>query len=162
MFTDIVSFTEFTAIEGDAAANELLTAQEAIVNELLPVEARLVKELGDGLMLWFPIAQTALDTCLAVLRRFEQYSISTLHPLWVLIGMHWGRQTWRRNDLIGHDVNLAARIVDQAGPTELLLSENTLRQLDRLNQIGSGFEEIGPVAMKGIPDPVCLFQAVPT
>lgn len=158
VFTDIVSFTEFTAIEGDEAANALLTAQEQIVNAVLPSEARLVKELGDGLMLWFPDAQSALDSCLTLLNRFEDYSASTLQPLWVRMGIHWGQQTRRRNDLIGHDVNLAARIADQAGPSELLLSEDTVRQLDRPR---SDFEEIGLVVMKGIPDPVRLFRATP-
>ncbi len=156
VFTDIVSFTEFTAIEGDEAANELLTAQEAIVDDLLPDEARLVKELGDGLMLWFPSAQSAVETSLQLLTRFEQHSMETLQPLWVRMGIHWGRQTRRRDDLIGHDVNLAARIADQAGPSELLLSEETVHQL---NQPHSDFEEIGLVVMKGIPDPVRLFRA---
>ena len=158
VFTDIVSFTEFTAVEGDEAANELLTAQEAIVNELLPGDARLVKELGDGLMLWFADAQTALDTCLGLLNRFEEHSMETLQPLWVRMGIHYGRQTRRREDLIGHDVNLASRIANEAGPTELLLSEETLDQLEHRT---CEFDEIGPVVMKGIPDPVHLFRAIP-
>ncbi len=157
-FTDIVSFTEFTAIEGDAAANDLLTAQERIVDEVLPSGSRLVKELGDGLMLWFPDAQTGLETCQLLLERFEQYSNETLQPLWVRIGIHWGRQTRRRDDLIGHDVNLAARIADQAGVSELLLSADTLEQL---RQPTAEFEEIGPVVMKGIPEPVRLYRALP-
>ena len=64
----------------------------------------------------------------------------------------------RRDDLIGHDVNLAARIADQAGSAELLLSEATVDRLagplDR-----DRFEEIGPVLMKGIPGPIRLFRA---
>ena len=65
VFTDIVGFTEFTAVQGDGAANALLSAQETIVDQELPSGARVVKELGDGLMLWFPEAQTALSTCLS-------------------------------------------------------------------------------------------------
>ena len=64
----------------------------------------------------------------------------------------------RRDDLIGHEVNLAARVADQAGPAELLLSEATVDclagTLDR-----DRFEEIGPVLMKGIPAPIRLFRA---
>ena len=156
VFTDIVSFTEFTAVEGDEAANALLTAQEEIVNQLLPSSARLVKELGDGLMLWFPDAGSAIDTALQLLKQFDEYSIETLQPLWVRMGIHWGSQTRRRDDLIGHDVNLAARIADQAGPSELLVSEATL---DQVSSPAIEFEEIGPVVMKGIPDPVRLFRA---
>ncbi len=161
VFTDIVSFTEYTAVAGDEAANELLTAQELIVDDLLPADARLVKELGDGLMLWFASADAALETCLQLMQRFERHSIDTLQPLWVRMGIHWGRQTRRRSDLIGHDVNLAARIANEAGAAELLLSEATRNQLDlRHRQVE--FEELGPVIMKGIPDPVHLYRAVPT
>ena len=64
----------------------------------------------------------------------------------------------RRDDLIGHDLNLTPRIADQAGPAELLLSEATVDSLagtlDR-----DRFEEIGPVLMKGIPAPIRLFRA---
>ncbi len=64
----------------------------------------------------------------------------------------------RRDDLIGHDLSLAARIADQPGPAELLLSEATVDWLagtldrDRL-------EEMGPAPMKGIPAPIRLFRA---
>ncbi|MCY3732807.1 MAG: adenylate/guanylate cyclase domain-containing protein [Chloroflexi bacterium] len=158
VFTDIVSFTEFNAVEGDEAANELLSAQEMIVNQFLPAGSWLVKELGDGLMLWFPDADAALSTCLRLMQRFEEYSLETLQPLWVRMGIHWGRQTRRRADLIGHDVNLAARIANEAGATELLLSEATVAALDDASV--AVFEELGPVIMKGIPDPVRLFRAV--
>lgn len=158
VFTDIVSFTEFNAVEGDEAANQLLSAQEMIVNQFLPSGSWLVKELGDGLMLWFPDADAALATCLRLMQRFEEYSLETLQPLWVRMGIHWGRQTRRRADLIGHDVNLAARIANEAGATELLLSEDTMSQLRDASI--AVFEELGPVIMKGIPDPVRLFRAV--
>ena len=64
----------------------------------------------------------------------------------------------RREDLIGHDVNLAARIADQAGPAELLLSEATVDWLAGTLE-RDRFEEIGPVLMKGIPGPIRLFRA---
>ena len=51
VFTDLVGFTEFTATAGDDEALRLLAVQEQIVGELLPTDARIVKELGDGLML---------------------------------------------------------------------------------------------------------------
>ena len=156
-FTDIVSFTEFTAIEGDAAANELLTAKERIVAELLPSQARIVKYLGDGMMLWFPNAQMAVSTCQTLLDHFDRYSAESSWPLWVRVGIHWGRQTIHRDDLIGHDVNLASRISEQAGASELLLSAETVEQAQ-----GSPaeFEELGPVMLKGIPTPIRLFRVV--
>lgn len=158
VFTDIVGFTEFTALRGDDDALTMLSTQERLVREELPEGARIVKELGDGLLLWFADACDALRTILRLQLRFEAESSETMLPLWVRAGMHSGRQSLRGDDLVGHDVNVAARVVDVAGPGEVLLSDATLRQIaDRLPEVS--FEELGPVMMKGIPDPVRLYRA---
>ena len=158
VFTDIVGFTEYTALRGDEEALTLLSTQERIVREALPPQARIVKELGDGLLLWFADACDALETMLRLQERFERESADAVAPLWVRCGMHSGRQTRRGNDLVGHDVNVAARVVDVAGPGEVLLSEATFAEVDdRLPDVW--FEELGPVVMKGIPEPVRLFRA---
>ncbi len=156
-FTDIVGFTEFTADRGDDGALAVLDLQEQIVRATLPVDARIVKELGDGLMLWFPDAGTALRVCLELQARFEAATSDDL-PLWVRMGMHWGCPTARGEDLVGHDVNVAARIVDVAGPGELLVSEHLRAAVDDVVP-GLCLEELGPVVMKGIPEPVGLFRA---
>lgn len=158
-FTDIVGFTEFTAEHGDAGAMALLDLQDRIVRDALPSGARVVKELGDGLMLWFPDAAVALTTCLELHDRIDDEA-SDAAPLWVRMGMHWGCPTPRGDDLIGNDVNLAARIVDMAGPGELLVSEPVRAQVIAGPKDGRfAFEELGPVVMKGIPEPVGLFRA---
>jgi adenylate cyclase len=159
VFTDIVGFTEFTALRGDDEALVLLSTQERLVREALPDDARIVKELGDGLLLWFVDACAALETALVLQERFEAESNESLLPLWVRVGMHSGRQTRRGSDLVGHDVNVAARVMDVAGPGEVLLSDATLAKIEgRLPEVT--FEELGPVVMKGIPEPVRLFRAL--
>jgi adenylate cyclase len=158
VFTDIVGFTEFTALKGDADALALLVRQEGLVRDVMPEDARIVKELGDGLLLWFSNSVGALLGTLALLCRFEEESNATGLPLWVRVGMHHGRALARGSDLVGHDVNLAARIVDMAGPGEVLLSEVTRADIgDDLP--GVCFDELGPVVMKGIPTPVRLWRA---
>lgn len=159
VFTDIVGFTEYTALRGDDEALALLSTQERLVRETLPPDARIVKELGDGLLLWFADACEALQTSLLLQERFEAESNESDVPLWVRCGLHSGRQTRRGDDLVGHDVNVAARVVDVAGPGEVLLSDATLTEVaDKLPDVL--FEELGPVVMKGIPQPVRLYRAV--
>jgi class 3 adenylate cyclase len=160
VFTDIVGFTEFTALQGDEGAMQLLSVQERLVRGVLPPESRIVKELGDGLLLWFDDACAAVRTSLRLQERFEHESSNSELPLWVRCGMHTGRQTRRGTDLIGHDVNIAARVVDVAGPGEVLLSEATQRRVEGgLPDVW--FDELGPVVMKGIPEPVRLYRATP-
>jgi adenylate cyclase len=157
MFTDIVGFTEFTALRGDSEMLDLLARQERIVTEELPSSGRIVKELGDGLMLWFDDACDAIETGLRLQERFDTEAGEDELPLWVRIGIHTGQQSRRGADLVGHDVNVASRIVNLAASGEVLASESTVRGAEgRLE--GVECEQLGPVVMKGIPAPVKLFR----
>lgn len=159
VFTDLAGFTEFTDERGDEAALELLNVQDRLVSDALGGRGRIVKNLGDGLMLWFDDACAALDCTLALQERCERESaVDEGMPLWVRIGVHYGRPTPRGEDLFGHDVNIAHRIVELAAPGEVLVSD-ALKQ-----QVASGlpeviFDEVGPTLMKGIREPVPLYRA---
>jgi adenylate cyclase len=158
-FTDIVGFTEFTALRGDEAALELLATQDRVIQDTIDGHGRVVKSLGDGLMLWFDDPCVAVRSALALQGRFEQESMADDLPLWVRIGVHFGHPVRRGQDLIGHDVNVAARIVDLAAPGEVLVSEAcTGRVADQAPEIY--FEEVGPTVMKGIPEPIALYRAM--
>lgn len=157
-FTDLVGFTEFTATRGDREALAVLGAQDAIVRTALPDGARIIKELGDGLLLFFPDSSLAVSGCLAILDGFELAADVDEMPLWVRAGLHWGRPSSRGEDLVGHDVNVAARIVDVAAPGELLCSGSMLAAVARGEHDTVDFVELGPVMMKGIPDPIDLYR----
>jgi adenylate cyclase len=160
VFTDIVGFTAFTEEAGDEQAVAVLAAQEATVAEMLPPGARVVKELGDGMMLWFPDAASAVSTAVVLQSRLADAELGEGFPLWVRVGAHVGVQTRRRDDLIGHDVNVAARIVDLAGPREVLVSDATRRSAEP-DLAGIGFVEMGPVFVKGVSEPVWIHRAEP-
>ncbi len=159
VFTDLAGFTEFTALRGDAAALELLALQERLVKEAIGDRGRVVKDMGDGLMLWFDDPCHAVETALSLQERFDSQSSADDLPLWVRIGVHYGRPAKRGDDLIGHDVNVAARIADLAAPGEVLVSEAAAQKVEEtLSYVA--FEEVGPVVMKGIPQPVAIYRAV--
>lgn len=159
VFTDLAGFTEFTALQGDEAALELLSIQERLINLEIGEHGHIVKELGDGLLLWFGDACEAVRCSLAFQDEFERRSSAQNLPLGVRIGIHYGRSVRRGNDVIGHDVNVAARIVDLAAPGEVLVSEAAALEVGD-KQPDIAFEEIGPVVMKGIPEPVPVYRAV--
>jgi class 3 adenylate cyclase len=158
VFSDIVGFTELTDTRGDEFAIALVERQELLVRAALPVGSRVVKELGDGLLLWFDDACAALRTCLRLQVEFEGESEEVL-PLWVRIGMHWGNPRRRGDDLIGRDVNLASRIAELAAPGEVLCSEAVVGHVGPLDEVE--YEPLGPVIVRGFADPVPLVRVVP-
>jgi adenylate cyclase len=166
VFTDIVGFTKLTDHHGDDVALALLERQERLVRAALPPSARVVKELGDGLLLWFDDPREAIDTCLRLQCDFDTMSETdaadavdeTDVPLWVRIGVHWGCPRHRGDDIVGRDVNLAARIVDLAGPGEVLCSEDTIGAID--DHGGFAFEPLGPVYVRGISEPIAIVRVM--
>jgi adenylate cyclase len=157
VFTDIVDFTRYNAERGDDAAVELLEQQVRLVRGLLPPCARVVKELGDGLMIWVPDAYAALDVCLGVQATVAETQ-SGDDPTFVRVGAHWGSPRRRGDDLVGNVVNLAARIVDLAGGGEVLVSEALLDAAGDVSKLDARTHELGPVYVKGVPDPVPLYR----
>jgi adenylate cyclase len=158
-FTDLSGFTEFTALRGDEAALELLSRYERTLRQQIGRRGRVVKALGDGFMIWFGSACDAVENSLAMMATFEEMSFEDEFPLWVRIGVHFGKPIAHGRDLVGHDVNVAARIVDLAAPGEVLVSQACADGMKR-PLAGVEFEEVGPVVMKGIPEAITLFRAM--
>lgn len=153
-FTDLVGFTELTAELGDGYALEVLERQSQVVAMVLPNDARVIKELGDGLLLWYADACAAVESLMKLRGALEHPAGTQGEPLWLRIGVHWGSPTQRGDDVVGHDVNLASRITELAGPGEVLISEPVAARVDGDFEL----DELGPVVMRGIRDPVRLFR----
>ncbi len=154
MFCDIAGFTEFTHSEGDAAALALLDQFETIVRTALPSNARLVKSLGDGVLIFVDGPDAAVRCALEQQQRFADATTAE-SPLWVRIGAHFGSPLVRGDDLVGHDVNLTSRVAAQAFPGEIVVTDALVAVID-----ASAFSiaEIGPVFVKGVDDALRLFR----
>ncbi len=154
VFTDIVGFTELTDLHGDDAALALVDEQLTIVRHALPSRARIVKELGDGLMLWFDDATDAIVTALHLQQHFTSACVDEM-PLWVRIGIHWGAPKRRGDDIIGRDVNLASRVSDLAGAGEVVVTDRVIEAAGGPEAFHDvGFDSLGSVFVKGFVDPV--------
>ena len=158
VFTDIVDFVRYNAQRGDDAAVELLEQQLLMVRGILPSCARVVKELGDGLMIWVPDAYAAIESCLAIQNEVTKQQSGDDDATFVRIGCHWGSPRRRGDDFVGNVVNLAARIVDLAGAGEVLASAALLEAAGDLSGLDAKAHELGPVYVKGVPEPVALYR----
>lgn len=158
VFTDLVGFTQLCEEHGDDAAVRLVEVQSREVTAALPRGARVVKELGDGLLVWIPDAADAVRFAVGLQPRFDGSAPADL-PMWVRTGVHWGAPRRRGDDLIGRDVNLASRITALAGPGEVVCTD---RVVDAAAGAVAGvhFEPLGPVFVRGVTDPVPLLRAV--
>lgn len=157
LFTDLVGFTAYTDSVGDAAAVGLLDRQTEIVGSVLQRDSagRLVKELGDGLMIWFDSADAGLAGAVELMHAIEDARREGSFPLAVRMGLHHGEAIERGDDLVGQTINIAARVSALAGPGELLVSDDVMGACARAGD-GLLASPIGPVSVKGVSAPVWL------
>jgi class 3 adenylate cyclase len=153
LFTDLASSTALTQRLGDAQAQDLLRAHNAIVREALQAHGgHEIKHTGDGIMASFPTASGALDCAVAIQRAVAAQDDANLQ---VHVGLNAGEPVAEDEDLFGTAVQLARRICDEAQAGEILVS-NVVREL----AAGKNFlfADRGAAALKGFEDPVRLYE----
>ncbi|HXH23017.1 MAG TPA: adenylate/guanylate cyclase domain-containing protein [Dehalococcoidia bacterium] len=152
-FVDLTGYTAITQDEGDRQALAYARRLEALVREASHAhDMRIVKRLGDGFMLASPSCTELLSGLLYVVRAAEERDDMPA----ARAGVAYGRAVSRGGDYFGHTVNLAARVLDQAEPSEVLVSE------DCVQEAGAGpfgFHEPRDAKLKGIREPVRIWRA---
>jgi adenylate cyclase len=131
VFTDLEGFTSFTAANGDDAASRLLTEHLQVAGPVVRSRGgRLVKRLGDGLLLTFPAAEAAVLACLEL--------AETSGTLRLRAGIHVGDVVVRRDDVVGHVVNVAARVTESAKGGQVLVSGDVREAVGELPGVRFG------------------------
>lgn len=142
LFTDLVDSTSKAAELGDARWRELLSEHfEAARVELERFGGREVSTTGDGMLARFEGPARALHCAVAVRRRAQSLGLQ------VRAGVHVGEVELVGKDVRGVTVFEAARIMDTAGPDEIVVSDLT-RALAGAS--GLAFEDRGTHALKGL------------
>jgi adenylate cyclase len=150
-FTDLEGFTHFTAEAGDEAALELITRHHAAVGPVVRGRGgRLVKRLGDGLLLTFPEAEAAVLCGLELLATAPD-------PLRLRAGVHFGDTAASRDDVIGHAVNVAACVTEAARGGEVLVTGEVRDRVGDLD--GVRFARCRRRTFKGVGEPVEVCRA---
>jgi class 3 adenylate cyclase len=151
LFADLVGFTAFTEEHGDDAAADLAeTFATAAVRLALEHGVRLVKCLGDAVMLRADDAGEAVQ--LGVRMHSELDGLAPIHA-----GAHTGRAVERGGDWYGAAVNLAARVACVAAEGELLVTESTVASAGPLT--GIELEHRGERAFKNVGGATPLYVA---
>ncbi|MBA3687874.1 MAG: adenylate/guanylate cyclase domain-containing protein [Chloroflexi bacterium] len=151
LFTDIVGSTAEAERLGDRAWKQLLSTHHEDVRSLLELHhGREVKMTGDGFLATFDGPARGVACALAVSAAAHRLGIE----IWA--GLHSGEVELTAGDLRGLGVHLAARIMDTAGPGQVLVSATT-------RELAAGadvfFMDRGSREFKGISGPRQIYEA---
>ena len=155
-FADIVGYTDLSARDENAALEVVDELQRIAREEVESREGRIVKFQGDAVLTVFDSADAALRSALALRDGFTDSAVVQEHECGLRIGVHLGEVVEAEDgDVYGDGVNVASRIEGQADAGQVVVSEDVYRLLRQ--QADHGFHPFGPVALKGVEEPMWLY-----
>jgi class 3 adenylate cyclase/tetratricopeptide (TPR) repeat protein len=174
LFADLKGSMELLADRDPEAARAILDpVLERMMEAVHRYEGTVNQVLGDGIMALFgaPLAHEdhAVRACYAALRMQEavkQYAVEIRPtvglPIQTRVGLNSGEVVVRSigSDLrmdytaVGQTTHLAARMEQVAPPGAVLLAPDTLRLVEGYVQV----KGLGPTAVKGLPEPVEVYE----
>lgn len=150
-FLDLSGYTRLTEHAGDERAAEAGQRLVEIASGACARHAgRLVKPLGDGVMLRFDDAAAAVGCCLEIVAALPAAGLPPGRA-----GIASGPVVTRDGDFYGRTVNLAARLADAAGAGEVLVSA----AVAEMAHGAFTFADAGERALKGFDEPVGAWRA---
>src|SRR3954470_22009907 len=149
-FADLAGYTRFTEEAGEEEAFSNVERFIDAVTNTLPEDARIIKTIGDGVMIIGYDVRALTDWAVGFQRLYRERPTPR-------IGVHQGAPLYRDGDYFGRDVNIAARVVARARGGEVLVTDAVTAQAGNPSYLE--FEDIGEVKLKGFDNPVTLRRA---
>ena len=131
-------------------------------DEVLPRHGgRLVKSLGDGILVEFDEAAPAAKAALTLHRYFDDANLRRDEDdkLWLRAGINATHLYLDDHDVFGHGVNLAARVAGLAGPGETVITANVHDAL--VDGVDADMQDMGESYLKHWPEPVRTWTLSP-
>src|SRR5271154_2053033 len=150
-FADLAGYSRLTVERGDAEAVGTVERFVGVVEQTLPTDARVIKTLGDEVMVVGSDAAALTGWAVDL-----QSGVAPGEPS-PRIGVHYGQALYRDGDYYGQDVNQAARVVARAAGGEVLVTRPVVDVAGGVD--GLQFDRIGEVGLKGFSEPTELFIA---
>ena len=160
MFTDAVGYSA-RMHEQEVATLNRLERDTALMRRLVEAHAgAVIKSTGDGLMIQFASAVQAITCALEIQRELAARASAgvTSNPLRHRIGVHLGDVFANAGDLMGDGVNIAARLVGEAPPGGIVISQTVFDVVK--NKLPLHTVRLGPQQLKNIKDPVVTYRVV--
>ena len=162
LFVDVVDSVRLIHRDEESTIQRWRTFLADVTREELPPRGgRMVKPLGDGMLIEFESAIDAVECAFAMQSRIEQVEASHARDRQIRLrmGINLADVITDDIDLYGDGVNLAARLRDLGGPNEIVISSSVRDQLT--DGLDVTIEDLGERQLKGMERPVRAFRAWP-
>ena len=148
-FADLAGYTRLTEEEGELTAVDAVERFVEAVEVTLPDEARIIKTIGDEVMIIGSDVSNLTDWAVG----FQ--SMQADRPL-PRIAVHYGVALYRDGDYYGRDINIASRVAARSAGGEVLVTRPVVYSVSAPHL---EFERIGEVRLKGFTESTEVFIA---
>ncbi|MBT6909507.1 MAG: adenylate/guanylate cyclase domain-containing protein, partial [Rhodospirillaceae bacterium] len=157
--TDVVGYTHLMAADEVGTLAALRDHRAALIDDLIASHGgRIVKTMGDGLLLEYPSVVSAVESMLAVQTGMIERNAEVAEATRIVlrVGINLGDIIIDGDDIHGDGVNLAARLEAMASPGGIAISDIVHGQIR--NRLAPAFIDDGEHDLKGIAHPIRIWH----
>jgi len=156
---DVVGYSRLMQVNEAETLTALKARQKEILRPLLAKHhGRIVKLMGDGVLVDFPSAVNAVTCAVELQRAMDAANAGVPEDRRIVlrVGINLGDVMVEGSDLYGDGVNIAARIEPLAEPGRVLVSQTVFSHVR--GKIQLEFEDLGEQSLKNIAEPVRVYR----
>src|SRR5690349_10265316 len=159
LLADIVESVRLIEQDEVRVISRWLALVEHVKKEILPkYNGRLVKSLGDGMLMDFSDVRSAVSAAFAIQQASARSNegLPAEQQILLRMGMEISDVIVEPDDLHGRGVNLAARLMSLAGPGEIVISAHARDQLTA--DLDADVEDLGDCFLRHVSQPVRAYR----
>lgn len=161
LVADVVGYSRLMGEDEAGTLERLKICRHDIIDPAIArFHGRIIKLMGDGVLVEFASVVDAVE-CAATIQRAAitpGSEPSDARRIQLRIGINLGDVIVEGDDLYGDGVNVAARLEAMAEPGGICVSGTAYDHA--VHKTGVGFESLGELHLKNIPDPVRAYRVV--
>jgi adenylate cyclase len=159
---DVVGYSRLMGADEAGTLEALRAHRTELVDPLITKHGgRIVKTMGDGLLLEFGSVVSATDCAVAIQKSMASRNseVPEMRQIIFRIGINLGDIIIDGDDIHGDGVNVAARVQEMAEPGGVAITGRVHDEVR--NRLGISFEDAGAHELKNIASPVPIWRWSP-
>ena len=156
---DVVGYSRLMGLDEAGTLFRLNALRREVIDPTIAAHSgRIVKLMGDGVLVEFASAVEAVTCAIEIQRRLRERDAgdSDSNRIQFRIGINVGDIIIEDGDILGDGVNIAARIEGVAEPGGISISEDTWRQVQ--GKVAANFVDSGEQTLKNIARPLRVYR----
>src|ERR1700684_2391870 len=157
MAVDVVGYSRLMGEDEAGPAQAVREHREAARPIVAGLGGRIVKTMGDGLLLEFPSVVAAVECAIAIQKLMAECNAGTPEDKRIVyrIGINLGDVLIEGDDILGDGVNIAARLEGICEPGGVLISGTAFDHVR--GKIDAHFVDLGDKDLKNVVRPVRVY-----